>query len=127
MVHMFPEPFNSSTQASIDSRCNELFEHDTHDSACALWEMLAGAHHDLNVLARKNAVAFISESQIKMLNVLLQEIAVLVSGHGYGANLSLLLTDRRYTYADVLMIVGQYKGALRAYRINVLGESQYKF
>ena len=95
--------------------------------ASLLWSTVEGIHSDINAMARSNPSICISTLQINVMNGLFQQIIRLLEGSDYAKNLRLLKKDDCYTFADALIIVGQYKGALRAFRVNVLGEGQYTF
>lgn len=95
--------------------------------AARLWTTLEGNHCAINSIARTNQSTCVSEVQMEVLNGLFHQIIRLLGQDDHAKNLRLLEKDRCYTFVDALIIVGHYKGALRSYRVNVLGESQYTF
>lgn len=107
-----PLPETANNLASIASR---------------LWTILEETHRDINSMARANPIVCVSAIQIEVLNGLLQKIIGLLEQHNYAENLRLLQNDHCYTFVDALVILGQYKGSMRAFRVNVLGEGPYTF
>lgn len=95
--------------------------------ASRLWSMLDEAHGDMNGLCRTNPNGLITDIQIELVNELLEQVISLLHENGHGDSLRLLDGERPTTYADVLLILGLFKGALRAFRVDVLGENAYKF
>ena len=81
----------------------------------------------MNALARSDARLRLSPAQIALTNEILQPIIRLLSARECARNLHLLPTDDPVTVLDALMLLGHYKAALRSFRVEVLGESTYRF
>jgi hypothetical protein len=95
--------------------------------AAHLWSVLSEMHTDMNSLARVNVHSILSETQIELVNGTLDQIIRLLAASGRAQNLRLLDHEKPITTGDALLILGHYKGSLRAYRIGVLNEGQFSF
>lgn len=95
--------------------------------ASRLWSMLEEAHGDMNALCRSNPNGLVTDIQAELVNALLEQVVSLLNEYGHGDNLRLIDSERPVTNSDVLLMVGQFKGALRSFRTDVLGEDGYRF
>jgi len=104
-----------------------LIINDTVSTAWRLWTSLDATHREMNSASRNSANVCMSETQVTSMNGLFQQIIGLLEQTDDPKNLHLLQTDTCNTYSDALLILGQYKAALRSFRVQVLKEGPFSF
>lgn len=101
--------------------------HDPVSIASNLWKTLERLQTQLNILSRSQPRRTISPNIVDLVNSTLSQVQRLLREHGYAEGLLLIDPNNPPTHTDTLIIIGNYKRALKAFRVGVLGEGQYTF
>jgi hypothetical protein len=101
--------------------------YDTASAASHFWSVLSQMHSDMNAISRTNTHCLLTDTQIEVINGVLHKVMQILAESGRAQNLRLLEKSHQTTAGDALIILGHFRGSLRAYRVDVLNESQFSF
>jgi hypothetical protein len=95
--------------------------------ATRLWSTLDRMHHEANARVRTDPYGRITRERAELLNATLEVAKRMLEQHGVAYELTLLNPNNPETNSDVLLLLGKYRGSLRAFRYQVLHEVPFSF
>jgi hypothetical protein len=95
--------------------------------ATRLWASLDRMHHEANARVRTDPHGRISRERAELLNATLDIAKRMLEQHGVAYELTLLNPNNPETNTEVLLLLGKYRGSLRAFRYQVLHEMPFSF
>lgn len=78
---------------------------------------------DLNRLSRKDPKSLLNQGSAAILNIVCGEVRKLLDAQQY--TYTLRPAEITMTHADAMLLLGNYKSAIRSFRIERLGENPY--
>jgi hypothetical protein len=95
--------------------------------ATRLWSALDRMHHEANARVRTDPYGRITRERAEQLNATLEIAKRMLEQNGVAYELTLLNVNNPDTNSDVLLLLGKYRGSLRAFRYQVLHEVPFSF
>ena len=96
-------PTQSTTQEKADA----------YDS---IFEVFSHLYKELKILGNKKPAETLSESKVKIVNRLLEDIREVLKGETEFKYLDLLDNEALPQYSDAILILSQYEGALKGFK-----------
>jgi hypothetical protein len=118
---------NQMYETTSSSNFDRADIHEAVSVASHLWSVLEHMHAEANALTRVHPQEFLSAQQIELTNGSLRQVVRLLEVHGHATHLKLIDQSEPPTYTEALLLIGMYKGAVRAFRLNILKELPYSF
>lgn len=86
------------------------------DAYNSFYEVFSHLYKELKVLTGKRPAETLSESKVRIVNRLLQDIKDLMEGEPENKYLDLLDDETLPQYSDAILILSQYEGALKSFK-----------
>jgi len=96
---------------------------DAYDS---FFEVFSHLYKELKVLGNKKPAETLSESKVKIVNRLLEDIREALKGETEFKYLDLLDNEALPQYSDAILILSQYEGALKGFKGRCYGWNDVK-
>jgi hypothetical protein len=92
-----------------------------------LWTMLDEAHRAANSLCRTKPHGQLTIVHARLINRVFEQVLELPGMEPYAKFLHLLDPDGQNTFSDALLLIGQYRAALRSFRVKELKQDSLSF
>jgi hypothetical protein len=83
--------------------------------------LLDALYAEVQELSKKKPEATLSESKVKLINRLLEDVRIVLADEADFKYLDLLISDSLPQNSDVVLILSQYKAAMQSFRDNYYG------
>src|SRR5947209_7934404 len=80
--------------------------------------LLEALYAEVQELSKKKPEATLSESKVKLINRLLEDVRIVLSAESQFKYLDLLVSDSLPQNSDVVLMLSQYKAAMQSFRDN---------
>ncbi|MGJ8679209.1 hypothetical protein [Paraglaciecola sp.] len=110
----------------MPNSARKLISSDKAEAYDSFFEVFSHLYKELKALGSKKPAETLSESKVKIVNRLLEDMRKIMEEEPEYKYLDMLDSEMLPQYSDAILILSQYEGALKGFKERYFGYDEYK-